>query len=263
MKIKLAHYVKYASFVLLFCFFFIAVISRFADWTDAWDKIVHPLGYSSFSLTYFFGTNSIGQNIFLRGLCALSESFESGFVISLGSLFLALGFGVLAGFSGSGLLAKKIFWLAACLEMIPFYLLILPLAQFHRDEKWPLYLLLSSLLWTGVARALALQVNKLLQSKFILASVSLGASRSYLFRAHILPALSPILKVEALSLFATVIKMEAFLSFLGFGLSSKIGLGQMLAEGMMDMVSGYYGNFVFSSLALFLLLLSLNVTCLK
>ena len=71
-------------------------------------------------------------------------------------------------------------------------------------------------------------------------------------------ALYPLLKVEGLQLFASIIKMEAFLSFLGFSLNSKIGLGQILSEGLMDMMQGYYGNFLYASLSLFGLLLSLN-----
>ena len=101
---------------------------------------------------------------------------------------------------------------------------------------------------------------QLKQSEYALASTSIGASKWYILRKHIIPnAMGPIL-VDVTLTVPRAIFSEATLGFLGLGLQApKASLGTLVNDGLKGMPVGNYYQIVIPAIFISLIMFSFNV----
>ena len=116
---------------------------------------------------------------------------------------------------------------------IPFLFVILVAARFFggRRARSPLILIFGLLSWPGLARLVRALFLSLREQDFVQAARAVGVGDLRITFRHILPnALGPII-VSATLLVANAIVLEAFVSYLNFGLKAQdISWGNALAN---------------------------------
>ncbi len=113
--------------------------------------------------------------------------------------------------------------------------------------------------WPYVARLVRGNTLSLREREFVEASISLGASTWRVMFRHILPNLLSPLIVYATLLIPAAILVEAYLSFLGLGVSSETpSWGQMVAESL-DIFESAWWLMLFPGLFLLLTVLAFNL----
>ena len=100
---------------------------------------------------------------------------------------------------------------------------------------------------------------KLRDLDYVQAAKCLGVSTRKIMQKHILPNLTHIILITCILTFTTLVLMESILAYLGVGLKSS--WGNMIASAKSEIAQDpvIWWNLVFSSLFLFLLVLSVNI----
>ncbi|MGQ4688937.1 ABC transporter permease, partial [Klebsiella aerogenes] len=139
-----------------------------------------------------------------------------------------------------------------------FYLFVAAMA--FALQGWPgtMHLAMITSFWTLTARLVRTETMRLRQRQFIAAARVSGLNAPQILMRHILPNTAPLLLVQCSLVFVAAIKAEVVLSFLGIGLQDSNSWGIMIAEATQEILAGHYTNFIAASLALFVLVLSIN-----
>ena len=215
--------------------------------------------WESYSLTHWFGTNLLGQDILQRTLYGTATAFEVGVIVTICSTALGTLMGALAGWYSHRWLDEIILWVMGVLDSIPFYLFAAALAFALQGNYWAMHLAMIMTFWTTTARIIRGEVMRLKQREFVDAARAIGLPGTKIIIVHVLPNTINILLVQATIIFVTAIKTEVILSFLGLGIKDGISWGLMLAESSQEVLAGHFGNFAAASLALFTLLMGFNL----
>jgi ABC-type dipeptide/oligopeptide/nickel transport system permease subunit len=114
--------------------------------------------------------------------------------------------------------------------------------------------------WVITCRLVRGQTLDVRDKEYVEAAVAVGASRLHVMTREILPnILSPVIVVATIRM-ATIIMVEASLSFLGIGVQPPTpAWGSMIADGRSFMLDAWWVSAV-PGIAIFLLVLSVNLT---
>jgi len=210
----------------------------------AWLDDANPLRTGSWD--YPLGTDSIGRDVFSRLVYGTRISLVVGFIPMAVIMLIGVPLGLIAGFAG-GRVDNLLMRLTDVVYAFPALLLAI-IMQISFGEtmvgRWLnglvlLFLSLSIVNWTGVARLVRGETLSLKEKEFVESAMTVGASRTRLIVRHILPnALGPIIVAAAFIVPGAIIS-EAVLSYLGVGVRPDVNLdapfptswGQMILDG--------------------------------
>ncbi len=212
---------------------------------------------------YIFGTNSMGQDLFMA--IGVGARFSILFAILVSAINLVIGaiYGAIEGYYG-GAVDMTMERISDILSGVPF-VVAATLFQLHLAQKVgvvPSFLFAFVLTgWLGMASLTRRQFYRFKGQEFILAARTLGASDSRLMFKHIFPnSLGTIITSVALVI-PGVIGSETQLTYLGIiNLSDFAGtsIGTLMSQGQVAMTSAPHAIF-FPSLFISLLLISFNL----
>jgi ABC-type dipeptide/oligopeptide/nickel transport system permease subunit len=253
---------KKQTLILNLCLGFmaaLALIALFAPWIAPYPYDLQNVDniYASPSAQHWFGTDSLGRDLFSRLVygCRISVSIA----IITGALSIVIGviMGTLAGYYG-GLFERVLMRTIDTLYALPsFIIMILVMLVVGRDMKG-IIIALTITGWLGTARLMRAQVKSFKHRDFVEAARSLGATDPQIITRHILPnCLAPIL-VELSYQIPTNILAEAFLSFLGIGIRPPTPSWGVLADEGWRALEIYPHLTIFPGLMIFLTMLVFN-----
>ena len=209
------------------------------------------------NLTHLMGTDELGRDVFSRATAGLSVSLLVGFGAATISTVLGILIGGLAGFFGRAVDAV-LMRVTEIFQVIPRFFLAVLLVAFFGASILNILVAIAVLSWPEIARLVRGEFLTLRSRQFVDAARVAGASRTSLIFGEILPnALGPVV-VNATLMVGQAMLLEAGLSYLGLGDSTKASLGQMLQEAQQIMRSAWWTT-AFPGLFIFLAVLSLNV----
>ncbi len=211
------------------------------------------------SAKHWWGTNVLGQDIFERSLHSVKVAFEIGMLVALSSGLLGAVAGAAAGWFRNSWLDEVIILLMGILDSIPFYLFVAALAFALQGYSFAMQLAMVACFWTTTARLVRAEVLRLREQEFVQSAVLLGVPTWQVLARHVLPNTSHILLAQSAIVFATAIKAEVVLSFLGLGVQDGVSWGLMLAESTQEVLVGEFNNFWAATLPLFAVLLGFNL----
>ncbi|HET6159997.1 MAG TPA: ABC transporter permease [Dongiaceae bacterium] len=166
---------------------------------------------------HLFGTDQLGRDLLVRLLMAGRISLSIGFAAMTVSTAFGTLIGVAAGYYGGAVRVALMRFVDAML-CFPQIFLLLVLAAFIQPNVVTLTLIIAASSWMEVARVVEGQVRSLRERDFILAAEMLGASGRYVMFRELLPnAIGPIIVAATLTV-ARAILLEAYVSFLGYGI---------------------------------------------
>ena len=177
---------------------------------------------------HYLGTDPLGRDIAARLLMAGRVSLLVGFAAMVLSTLIGTVVGIVAGYRGGWISAALMRTTDAFLSF-PSIFLLLALAALLKPSPMMITVIIAVTSWMEVARIVEAEVRSLREREFVQAGRMLGLSGSHIMFREILPnAMGPIIVCATLTV-ARAILLEAYVSFLGYGIQPPLpSWGNML-----------------------------------
>ncbi|WP_460273721.1 ABC transporter permease [Celeribacter sp. ULVN23_4] len=177
---------------------------------------------------HIFGTDPLGRDIAARLFHAGQISMAVGFAVMLIATTIGSVVGVVSGYYG-GKVSAVLMRIVDAFLSFPSVFLLLALAAFIQPGPVMIALIISATSWMEVARIVEAEVKSLRNQDFVQAAHMLGLSNRWIMFRELLPnALGPIIVAATLTV-ARAILLEAYISFLGYGIQPPLpSWGNML-----------------------------------
>lgn len=183
------------------------------------------------SAAHWFGTDQMGRDIFTRVLYGTRVSLLVGFASTALNLIIGVLYGSIAGYIG-GKADMIMMRIVDVIYAVPAMIYMILLMLIFGSNIYSVMLGICVNGWINMARIVRSQVMTLKEQEFAVAAFVIGADRKrILFRHLLLNSLGPMIVTVTLMI-PQAIFTEAFLSFIGIGLSEpKASLGVLINNG--------------------------------
>jgi oligopeptide transport system permease protein len=201
--------------------------------------------FGDWCIPSFCGTDALGRDVLSRIFWGARVSLMVGIVATFVSLIIGVSYGAIAGYVG-GWVDSAMMRVVDILYSIPFIFVVIYLMTFLSAEEvktWLdargidqiviFYLVIGAIYWLTMSRVVRGQVLSLKNEQFIEAARVLGASRARIVFRHLIPNVLGVVIVYLTLTIPAVMLFEAFLSFLGLGVSPPdVSWGLLVNEGI-------------------------------
>jgi oligopeptide transport system permease protein len=236
-------------------------------------------GYIKIRESYPLGADGLGRDLLSRIIYGSRISLGVATLGPIISMTVGIFIGLVAGYYG-GRLDNLLMRFVDIMYAFPTYLLIILLMTFFRssfavyeagtlayhlgqlDEAMGgllfVFIGIGITSWMSIARLARAQVLSIRHQEYIEAAHAMGATSSHILLKHILPnILGPLIVAETLAI-PGYIAYEAFLSFIGLGVTPPTpSWGSMIAEGA-RLIQPYPYQAIFPAVPLFLVMFAFN-----
>jgi peptide/nickel transport system permease protein len=177
---------------------------------------------------HLFGTDPLGRDIAARLFHAGQISMAVGFAVMIIATTIGSVVGVVSGYYG-GKVSMILMRIVDAFLSFPSVFLLLALAAFIQPGPVMIALIISATSWMEVARIVESEVKSLRNHDFVEAAHMLGLSNRWIMFRELLPnVVGPIIVAATLTV-ARAILLEAYISFLGYGIQPPLpSWGNML-----------------------------------
>lgn len=213
----------------------------------------HPPG-----ALFLLGSDDLGRDVLTRTCFGLRISLFIGTCAALIDLFVGVTIGALAALS-SKRVEMVLMRFADAVYAMPFVLLVMFFLLVFGPGLFSMIISLASIGWIAMARISLNQFKQISQNEYVVYAQSIGASKWWILRKHLLPNSYRTIAIAMTMTVPTAIFMESFLSFLGLGVQAPMAsLGTMISEGI-SAVHYYPWRVLFPLGAVAMLILSFNL----
>ncbi len=206
---------------------------------------------------YLFGTDYLGRDMVSRTIWGGQMSIAIGLIGGITSVFIGLFFGAIAGYVG-GKTDYIIMRIVDIMYSMPYMMLVIILMALFGRSIILMFLALSLVSWLTVARVVRGQIISLKNSEYVEAARSMGASSARIIFRHLVPNTFGIIIVYTTLRVPVFIQMEAFLSFLGLGISAPYASWGSLIGDAVEGMRAYPWRLFFPAAAMTIFLFAMN-----
>ena len=207
---------------------------------------------------HLLGTDILGRDVLHQTLKGARVALVVGGFTSLIVIPVALLFGVSAGYLG-GRVDDVVFFIMSTLASMPSLLLLIALIMALGHGTTQVCVALGVTSWVGFCRVTRGETFKLRELEYVQAARSLGVSERSIVWRHVLPNLMHLVVITFVLTFSAMVLSEAILSWLGIGIDGS--WGQMIDQARDELSRDpiIVWNLAAASVALFGLILAVNV----
>ncbi|GAA0605187.1 dipeptide ABC transporter permease DppC [Virgibacillus siamensis] len=209
--------------------------------------------------THWFGTDSLGRDVFTRTWYGARISLFVGLMAALIDFFVGVVYGGVSGYKG-GRTDDVMMRIIEILYGLPYLLVVIMLLVVMGPSLTTIIIALTVTGWVGMARIVRGQVLQIKNFEFVLASKSFGTKTWRIIRKNLLPnTMGPIIVQMTLTV-PSAIFAEAFLSFLGLGIQSPYASwGVMANDALGAILSGNWWTLFFPAFFISFTMFAFNV----
>lgn len=214
-------------------------------------------GFKVESRTFWFGSDSLGRDLFTRNWYGARISLAIGIITALIVFMIGAIYGGISGYLGGW--ADEIMMRGVeILSAIPFLLYVILLMVLMEPGLKTIFVALGAVYWLPMARMVRGQIIKLKEEEYIVAARALGAGALRIIFRHLIPnALGPMIIYTTLAI-PEAIFTEAWLSFLGLGVSAPIASWGSLANDGFKGIRYYPWQLFFPAFSISLTMMAFN-----
>ncbi|WP_246566090.1 ABC transporter permease [Tissierella simiarum] len=208
---------------------------------------------------FWFGTNSIGQDLWARIWSGTRISLMIGFLVGLWEAFIGIIIGALWGYVRK--LDRIITEIYNVIDNIPTTIILVLLTYIMRPSIGTLIFAMCMTGWLGMARFVRNQIVIIRDREYNLASRCLGTPTNRIITKNLLPYLVSVIMLRMALAIPAAIGSEVFLTYIGLGLPVSIpSLGNLINEGRaVMMVPSLRYQLIFPAIVLSLITISFYV----
>jgi oligopeptide transport system permease protein len=185
---------------------------------------------------YWFGTNSIGQDLWARIWSGTRTSLLIGIIVGIIEMVVGIIYGALWGYVRR--LDHALTEVYNVLNNIPTTIILLLMAYILRPGFRTMIIAMCVTGWLGLARFVRNQIVIIRDREYNLASRCLGTSTWRIITHNLLPYLVSVIMLQMALSIPSTIGWEVFLTYIGLGLPVSIpSLGNLVNEGRLIMMS--------------------------
>jgi ABC-type dipeptide/oligopeptide/nickel transport system permease subunit len=242
------------------------LVAIFAPWvashdpydTDLLRRLQPPAWMEGGDWSYMLGCDTLGRDILSRMIYGARISILIGVAVVLIATFVGMLAGLAAGYFG-GVVDAVISRVVDVLLGFPYLIFAIGLMGMMGPGLQNIILALAYKEWTISCRVIRGETLAARELEYVEAARAVGASRSHIMLREILPNILSPLIVVATTRMATIIILEASLSFLGLGVQSPLASwGSMVADGRAHLLEAWWVS-TLPGVAIFVLVLAINI----
>lgn len=229
--------------------------------------------FGDFAIPSVCGTDQLGRDVLSRIMWGGRVSLTVGIIATMVSLLIGVSYGAIAGYFG-GLIDAVMMRIVDTLYSVPFIFVVIFIMTFLGEDSVKkkleviginqltvFYLIIGAIYWLTMSRVVRGQVLSLKNEQFVEAARTVGASPARIVFRHLVPNVLGVVIVYLTLTIPAVMLFEAFLSFLGLGVSPPdVSWGLLLKDGVdaLSSIKLFWWMVLFPGAALALTLFALN-----
>lgn len=242
--------------IIIICLIIIAIFGPIFS-SHTYDEQNLMLTNSPPTLEHWFGTDNLGRDIFIRVLYGARISLAIGIVASLLNLFIGVIYGGISGFCG-GKIDRIMMNIVDILYSVPTLLYVILLMVILKPGLINIFIALGIGYWLQMARIVRGQILAMKEQEFVLAARTIGVAKSRILLRHLLPNTMGAIIVTMTLAIPDAIFTEAFLSFIGLGVSAPMASWGVLASEGVNNIRAYPFQLFFPAVAISITMLAFN-----
>lgn len=244
------------GFIICILWILIAIFASFISPFDPVKDQNMAMRFQPPGKDHFFGTDSLGRDVFSRVLYGSRLSLAAGMVTVIISLFVGIIIGGTAGYVG-GWADEILMRLSEMIQSFPPLILAMVIAAALGPNIYNSVLAMSMIWWPNYARLTRSVVISIKESDYVTAARLMGAGHLRILFAEILPNCFGSLIVMATLDLGNAILVFSGLSFLGLGVQPPVAeWGAMVSDGVTTF--NYWWISTFPGLAIFSVAIGAN-----
>ena len=208
--------------------------------------------------TYPLGTDGLGRDILVRLMYGARISLTVAFVATLVTLLIGILYGSLSAYLG-GTVDVVMMRIVDVISSIPLTMyVILIMVLFGNGGLMSIIIALGSVYWVDMARIVRGEILTLKKREYVAAARTMGSSTWYILTRHLIPnAIGPII-VTATMQIPSAIFTEAFMSFIGLGVSAPMASWGMMCNDALETMQLAPYQLAFPAVAICLTMFAFN-----